>query len=324
MQPQDVRNLIHSPAELSTSFVAWAKHNIIDPGIPFGVPAIDKRVIPMRPGDLIGFVARPGNGKSSVMALLARQHARRLREQGRKDEVVVYCTWESSAEELENMFQADAEYSASDIAWGRADLETIKRKAVGRASLPIWVFGHGISRAGQKTARMTPEIVLEAIESMREDYGVRPALMLFDYLQLIPVDAAKDRVSQVTEAPIRIKEVALRTGAPAIIGVQAGRAVDQRRAKIPEMADCQWGSSIEQAVDKLFALWRPIITEEPGELIDIGSHTYKIDEHLLVLRMLKQRGDRGRYTWAMYFDPANMKLAEMKTEIGPAKEGFAW
>lgn len=315
-QSQEIRNLIHNPAQLGTAFVQWAEHNATNPGIPFGVQAIDKKVIPMRPGDLVGFVARPGNGKSSMMAYLARQHAKRLKDQGQHmDKAIVYCTWESSVEELENMFQADETYSASDIAWGRADLDAIRRKSVSRASLPIWVLGHGISRAGSKMARMTPEIVLAAIESMEQDYGVKPALILFDYLQLIPVENARDRVAQVIEAPIRIKEVAMRIGVPAVIGVQAGRDVDGRRAKIPEMADCQWGSSIEQAADKLFALWRPAVTEDLGELMDVGENTYRVTENLLIIKMLKQRGDHGRHTWAMYFDPAKMQLAEMERRI---------
>jgi len=33
----------------------------------------------------------------------------------------------------------------------------------------------------------------------------------------------------------------------------------------------------------------------------------------LIMRMLKQRFDRGRYTWAMYFNPALLRLAEMET-----------
>lgn len=311
---QEIRNLIHTPAELSTAFVQWAERIRATKGIPLGVPNLDKYIIPMRPGDLVGFVGRPGSGKSSLMAYLARQEAERIIQRGaQRREAVIYATWETSVEELENMFQADSECSATDIAWGRADMDRIKRKAIKRANLPIWVFGHGISRAGQRMARMTPEVVLNAVESMYQDFSIKPTLMLFDYLQLVPVQNARDRVQQVTEVPIRIKEVALRIGAPAIVGIQAGRSVDQKNIKIPEMADCQWGSSAEQVADKLFALWRPATSEAPGSIIEVNDVSYEVSETLLILRLLKQRGGQGRHTWAMYFQPQYMRLALLET-----------
>jgi len=315
----DFRVLVHTPAELATEYVAWAERIQRDPGIPFGVQAIDQRVIPMRPGDLVSIIARPGHGKTSLLAYFAREHAKRIIANGAAEhEAVVYVTWEQSAEELEAFFQADGEHSISDIAWGRADLDVIKRQAVKRANVPIWVIGHGIGRANKRAPRMTPEAVLSAIETMEEDFNVEPVLMLFDYMQLIPVPGVRDRIQQVTEVPICIKELALRIGTPAIVGVQARRDVDDRREKIPQLRDAQWASSIEQTSDKVFGLWRPCQTEEPGTTLSImgtpGVHT--VNDRLLIIRMLKQRGEQGRHTWAMHFDPAYLRLAELETRQG--------
>jgi len=306
------RSLVHTPAELASEYIEWAEHIRSDPGIPFGVPSIDKHVIPMRAGDLISIIARPSMGKTSLMAYFAREQARRIIAAGNIDsQAVVYVTWEQSAEELEAFFQADSKHSLSDIAWGRADIDALKRKAMGRAGLPIWVIGHGIGRAGQKAPRMTPDVVLGAIETMKADFGIMPSLMLFDYMQMIPVGRARDRVQQVTEIPIRIKELALRIGAPAIVGVQASRAVDEREAKIPEMRDAQWASSIEQTSDKVFGIWRPYQTEPLGESVEVGNEFYEVNERLLIIRMLKQRGDKGRFTWAMHFEPEFLRLGEL-------------
>ena len=152
---------------------------------------------------------------------------------------------------------------------------------------------------------MTPDVVLEAIESMRDDFGVRPTLLLFDYLQLVPIPHASERVQQVTEAPIRIKEVALRVGAPAVAGVQASRDVDNRAEKLAEIRDAQWASSIEQTADKVFSLWRPARTEAIGKYIESeNGHRYEVTETLMLIRMLKKRMDRARFNWAMYFNPA--------------------
>ena len=303
----DYRALVHTPAELATEHVAWAERIKTEDGIRFGIPDIDKKVIPMRAGDEIAIIARPGMGKTSIMAYLARETAKKLP----LGQAVVYVTWEQSAEELEAFFQADGQFSISDIAWGRADLDEVKKRAVKRAGLPIWVIGHGIGRAGQKMPRMTPEVVLGAIESMQEDYGVTPALMLFDYMQLVPVEQARDRIQQVTEVPILIKELALRVGAPAVVGVQARREVDDRDIKLPELRDAQWASSIEQTCDKVFALWRPFQTEIAGSRVQVGNDFFIVNESLMIFRMLKQRGDAGRYTWGMHFDPAYLRLGTL-------------
>lgn len=314
MADKDYRIFVHSPADLARECLDWAERARSDPGIPFGIPAIDKVVIPMKPGELISIIARPGHGKTSLMAYLARAEAKRLQATGDNSQVVVYVTWEQSAEELETMFQASKDYSVSDIAWGRANLEAMKRHAVKRAAMPIWVIGHGIGRAGQKMPRMTVDVVLGAIETMKADYGVTPRLMLFDYMQLVPVARARDRIQQVTEAPIRIKELALRIGAPAVVGVQASREVDRRDEKIPRMDDAQWSSAIEQTSDKVFGLWRPCQTEPPNSPpVLLGDREFEINERLLIMRLLKQRGDQGRHTWALYFAPEYLKLAELET-----------
>ena len=308
------RVLIHSPADLASEYLAWAEHIKTTPGIPFGVKAVDEKVIPMRPGQLVSVISRPGHGKTSLLAYLAREEAKRIQQRNSAEQqAVVYVTSEQSAEELEAFFQTDGQYSISDIAWGRVDLDVIKRQSVKRASVPVWVIGHGIGRAGQKAPQMTPEVVLEAIETMQQDFGVKPVLMLFDYMQLVPVPHFRDRVQRVTEVPILIKQLALRIGVPAVVGVQASRKVDERTVKIPEINDAQWASSIEQTSDKVFGLWRPCQTEELGTQIELyDGRRFEVTERLFLMRMLKQRGDMGRWTWALHFQMEYLKLCELE------------
>lgn len=318
----NVRGLIHTPAELASEYVQWAEYIQSNTGISFGIPAIDKCVIPMRAGELISIIGRPGHGKSSLLAYFARQHAKQIQARGETDHrAVIYVTWEQSAEEISAFFIADGQYSISDIAWGRVNIDLVKQQAVKQGQVPIWVIGHGISRTDQKVPRMTLKIILNAIEAMEADFQVKPSLLLFDYMQLIPVERARDRIQQVSEVPPLIKELALRVGAPAIVGVQARREVDDRKIKIPSLRDAQWASSIEQTSDKAFGLWRPWQSEPPGcPPIRLDGREYDVNEKLLVIQMLKQRGDVGRRTWAMYFDPAYLKLAELEMRNMAQKE----
>lgn len=309
--------LLNTPGQIAQQYGQWYRKILDNPGVPWGIPSIDNKVIPARPGDLIGLAARPGNGKSSLMAYLARAESKRILGRTEKDpknnEVVVYITWESSAEEIETFFMSDGEFSASDVSWGRVPYEAVARKLAKRASIPIWIIGHSIERAGQPMPRMTLPSVLNCIEHMERDYGKRPTLLLFDYLQLIPVQGAADRVSQVLESPPLIKELAQRVGVPAVCGVQASREVDTLKVKIPQKHHMQWGSSVEQAADKLFGLWRPWTTEQPDdEPIEIAPGQFApIKPDLLVMQMLKQRGDDGRFTWGLHFAPQYLRLEEL-------------
>lgn len=316
----DVRLLVHTPADLATAYVQFAEQIQADPGIPLGIPGTEEAVIPLRAGNLIVIIGRPGHGKSSLMAYIAKVEADRIQARGMADrECVVYVTWEQSAEELEAFFQSGQLYSVSDLAWGRVDLEVIRRQSVERAGVPIWVIGHGIGRAGQKMPRMFPDVVMNALESMQEDYGVKPTLIVFDYMQLIPIREARERVEQVTEAPVRIKELANRIGTVALVGAQARQEIDDRHDKLPGLRDAQWASAIGQTADKAFGLWRPALTEEEGAIIKLEGKSYEVTENLLLFRMLKQRFEQGRHTWALYFDPAYLRLAELEMrELGYA------
>jgi len=315
----DVRVLIHTPADLAVEHLEWAKRNRTSPGVPWGIRGIDAKVIPMRAGDLVAMIGRPGHGKSTIMAYFARAESKRIAQRGTQDkECVVYVTWESSAEEIENFFAADDKFSASDIAWGKADPEYLTAKAARRAAMPIWVIGHGIGRAKPGTPRMTVDAVYQAIESMEQDYGVKPSLVLLDYIQIIPVERAAERTEQVSEAVIRAKELAQRIGVPIVAGVQARRDVDLYKTPIPEKSDAQWSSGIEQAVDKLFGLWRPSLSPnfEEGSLIEIEGvpSSVVVTQNLMIVRLLKQRFEDGRATWALHFAPQYLRLCELELQ----------
>ena len=99
--------LYHTPAELQKGYRQYA-HAIQDfPGFTFGLETLDEYVTPFAPGTISGFIGRPGDAKTSLMLSLARMQAKRCKE----DEVVVYVSWEESAEEIMAMLYSGAEYN---------------------------------------------------------------------------------------------------------------------------------------------------------------------------------------------------------------------
>jgi replicative DNA helicase len=309
------RWFLHTPAESSTSYVEWAEQRSREPGITWGC-VLDKHLIPLHPGDLVALVSRPGHGKSSLMAYMARREAKNIQARGMAEkEAAVYVSWEQSVEELEAFFQSGDTYTSTDMAWGRVDLEVVRKQAIKRPALPVWMMGYSIKDANEERPPMTVDMVYQAIRDMYHEFGVRPTLICLDYLQIIPIPgkhADKERVAKVTEATIRAKHLAMEVGCPILAGVQASRDVDGRRNKIPAMSDAQWSSAIEQTADKQLALWRPIRTEDPDEVqqVRIGGVEYDITGSLFVVKLLKQRFDSGTGVWAVNFVPQTLEMGD--------------
>lgn len=311
------RFFLHTPGDLAQSYVNWAEKLQSEPGITYGCD-MDNSVIPLHPGDVMAVIARPGHGKSSWMAYMAKKTAQDIVARKAENEVVVYVTWEQTVEEIEAFFQSGADYSSSDMAWGKVPMDTIRKKAIKRGNLPIWTMGESKRHEGIDRPKMTVNYVYAAIESLQQDYNVKPVLVCMDYVQVMPTDPNKDKTGQVSDAINNAKQLAMRAGVPILIGVQAGRQVDTYKNPIPTMMDAQWSSAIEQVCDKIIAVWRPIKTHPPDDnpTIPINSIEYTNNNELFVIKLLKQRFDAGYGLWAVSFKPHLLELVDYtKQEI---------
>jgi replicative DNA helicase len=309
----DFRTLIHTPQDCGLEFIEYHRDVMSLAGVTTGIGKVDDAMIPMKPGDVIGVIARPGHGKSTFMAYLTRKIARDLLEQGRENESAVYISYEQSIEEIEAYFQLPAgdEYNLTDISRGRIGIDTLIKNGAKRAELPVWMLGNSITRR-KTTPRMTFDKVIESLEYMEREWKQKPAIICLDYVQIIPIEKSAERVQQVTEAIMQTKELAKRFGCPILVGVQARRDVDEKKNKLPGAGDCQWASAIEQVSDKLFSLWRPILTEEEGAVVGkLNGSNVLATPTLLVAKLLKQRFGPAGQVFNLYFAPEYLRLEEM-------------
>lgn len=309
----DFRTLIHTPNDCGHEFIEYHRDVMGLAGIETGLASVDKVMIPMKPGDVIGVIARPGHGKSTLMAYLTRKIARDLLRQNRENESAVYISYEQSIEEIEAYFQLpdELDYNLTDISRGRIAIDTLIKNSTGRADLPVWMLGNSITRR-KVTPRMTFDKVVESLNYMEREWNQKPALIAIDYVQIIPIEKSAERVTQVTEAIMSTKELAKRFGCPILIGVQARREVDERKSKLPTAGDCQWASAIEQVADKLFSLWRPILTEEEGAIVGkLNGSPVLATPTLLVAKLIKQRFGPAGHVFNLYFAPEYLRLEEM-------------
>lgn len=311
---------IHSPAQSTNRFVQWAEWLQTAPKIDYGC-ILDKYIIPLHPGEVMPVLARPGHGKSSFMAYLAKRTAKKIVERGEDaSKCVLYFSWEQPVEEIEAFFQSGDSYSSTDLAWGRVDLEAVKRQAIKRPSLPVWLGGRSIANAAKKQPEMTIDQIYEGIREMKYSHGYDPILICFDYLQIIPVQGVRDRAQEVAEACYQAKQFAMSVGVPIVVGVQAKRDVDNRSDPMPTLADAQWSSALEQVADKQISLFRPIKMMDKGEKFNIGDKEYTVDEYLLVVKLLKQRFDSGAGKWPLHFKPQTLEVKDYHTH--PLNDGL--
>ena len=301
---------LHPPAQSTTRYVQWYEKLLNTPGIDYGC-ILDKRIIPLHPGDLMAVVARPGHGKSSFMAYMAKRTASRIVESKQENKCIVYVSWEQPIEELEAFFQSGINYNSTDLAWGRVPLDLVKEHSIKRINLPIWMIGYSIGDADQKKPPMTIDLVYETIRVIKYEYGLEPELVLLDYLQIIPITGKRvERVEQVTEATINSKHLAKELGVGIIAGVQASRQADKHKESPPTMDEAQWSSAIEQTADKQISLLKASKALELGSYIDVGGSEYQVDDGLLIIKLLKQRFDSGTGIWPVHFEPQTLTIRD--------------
>jgi len=312
----DPRLFFFSPEELSSLSVSYFDYITAHPGMKWDVGGLDRSLLPWRLGTVIGLIARPGHGKTTLAVAKARITAQQIVREGRQDkECVLYVSLDQAVEELETLFLAGDGFSATEFMETTLSRDLVVSRAMQRPRLPVYLMGRSVLRK-RRTPRFTIERIYEGISAMHSSFGVVPRLVIVDYIQIVPVQHAKERSEQVSEAIVRGGELALAVPTCILFNAQASRAVDSREDPIPTMADCQHSSALEQESDVLLAVNRPWLNakenrdyEHPRPFTLRGQH-YNITPDLFLLRVEKQRFKKANVTLALRLSPEFVELAD--------------
>lgn len=306
-------SLIYTPAEVAKNWIDYAEYVKQTPGLTFGVRRLDETILPLRRGKILGILARPGHGKSTLAVFLARKEAQEIAAEGRK-ESVFYVTLDQPVEEIDTLVNSDTGVTVSDIAWGRANLDVMKERALKRVRLPLYYVGKS-AYENRRTKPFTFRNIYAEIKAETERSGKQTSMIVLDYIQKFHVGEKERRQDEVTEAIFAARELALDLQCKMIVCVQAARAVDTESEKIPRAHHCQHASAIEQEADALLGLWRPIKTETTKDVVvSIGGErrTIPITPELMMLRLDKQRMENAGINYAVWLDPKLVHLAELE------------
>lgn len=294
------------------------KENNKNLGLRIGVKEVDEFLMPLTPSDMVAILARPSNGKTSLMIHYAIQAARSVmndRANGlTKFAPPLYVTAETPTEELS--LKVLSNFSHLDSRFIRAgndslDWNQIKSDAVTMyQEVPILYAGHSV--INPRRGLMTVEAIEQAVYEICEKAGLPPRLILVDYLQRIASPGNSDRRLGLSEVVERLKDLHMSVGCPILFGSQAKREVDDRGFPVPQAGDGKETGSIEETADVVLSLMRPSKYWPSGTEIPKTNPTRIVNENLFFLNVLKQRNGLSDHGFWLNFDMAITELSEME------------
>lgn len=274
-------------------------------GVSFGLAGPDGVVNPLRPGELVVVLGRPSHYKTGLMQWWARSLATSLRGSGRG---VAYCTTEMAIEELGIYDLSNlANLDAREVSRGRVsdeELAEIRRASMDRATIPLWLLGHSLSTR-KKRVRISVYTIEKALFWIEDHAEFTAEAVFLDYLNLMQSDRRggyESRRTDISEIVQCCKDMALFMGAPVVLAAQARREVDDRDWQMPTIRDGMESAAIEQYADKVLAVWMPHVSGKEGQVRAPSGQVWEVDEHLLLLALLKQKNGPSRGLWPLYVD----------------------
>lgn len=212
-------------------------------GVPSGFKVVDNLFGGFQPSDMIILAARPSVGKTALALDIAR-HASVVA----KKKVAFFSLEMSDTQLMDRMLGMQARVPFWDLRMGKLKDESFERlaDAMGQlAEADIFIDdkpGQSVMEIRTKTRRLQLE------------HGVD--LVLVDYLQLMHSRRLENRVQEVSEISLAMKNLARELKIPVIVLSQLNRAVESRADRIPQLSDLRDSGSIEQDADIVMFLSR--------------------------------------------------------------------
>jgi replicative DNA helicase len=328
----DYSGLVFTPLEASNAAEEYIENIKANDGdvMPLYIPKLEyneennKGFLPVKRGELITVLGRPGSGKTGFMFHWARRRAQDLKIQN-SDKVVLYWSMEQLIEELRLFNVAGEDHiSASKMAMGKmADTEWDRavKSLRGLHTTPLWFAGKSLKRRKQKIQLDENSLrgTLASIEKWQGETIKQEIDSVFiDYLQRFRSNG-RDWVQFYGDLTNGLKDMAGDFATRFVVGVQARREVDAKAIQIPGMEDGQWTSSIEQQSDGMLSVVRPSRYRKDGEDFD---GTIVKGYRQMVIKVLKRKlGPEGQATW-VNFEPEYNKLDDMDVETIQLAGGY--
>lgn len=205
-----------------------------EPGIPMGIPDLDNLTGGMRPGQMIVIAGRPGHGKTTLGAQVARNTSN-------SGVPTAFFSLEMPIQELgQRNAAAETGVAFTDIRDKKVDskgLEQLARYADAQENRPLFVDDNADQSVG--------EITLKTRKLIRE-YGVK--VVVVDYLQLVKPDGGGtgNKTQDIADVSDGLRKMARKLGITVIALAQLNRGVASREDSKPKITDLRQSGEIEE------------------------------------------------------------------------------
>lgn len=212
-------------------------------GVPTGFKVLDSVLGGLQPSDLIILAARPSVGKTA-MALDIARHASVVE----KKKVAFFSLEMSDTQLMDRLLGMQARVSFWDLRMGKLNDE-----AFGRVADAMGQFAEADLFIDDTPGQGVTEIRAKA-RRLKSEHGVD--LVIVDYLQLMHSRNLENRVQEISEVSMGMKNMARELETPVVVLSQLSRAVENRADRIPQLSDLRESGSIEQDADIVVFLHR--------------------------------------------------------------------
>lgn len=228
-------------------------------GVPTGFKDLDNTLAGLQKSNLVILAARPGVGKTSLALNIAQDVAVNQKRP------VGFFSLEMSKEELvDRLLIAQADIDAWKLKTGKLSEEDFTKlsNAMGElAEAPLYI---------DDTPALSILEMRTKARRLQVEYGVD--LIIVDYLQLARSRNLENRVQEISEVSMGLKNLAREIKVPVLALSQLSRAIEQRGTKKPQLSDLRESGGIEQDADVVMFLWRENDDDLENFALDIAKH----------------------------------------------------
>jgi replicative DNA helicase len=212
-------------------------------GIRTGLQLLDGMLGGFQQSDLIILASRPSVGKTALALDIARYAATR-----EKKNVGFFSLEMSNMQLMDRLLAMQVNANLWDLRMGKLPDEAFERLADAMGVLSesgLFIDdtpGLHIMEMRTKARRMMAEHKLD--------------LVVVDYLQLMQGRTRENRVQEVSEISMFLKNLARELDIPVLALSQLSRAVEARTSRIPQLSDLRESGSLEQDADVVMFIHR--------------------------------------------------------------------
>ncbi len=288
-------------------------------------PAVKDYFAPLLPWEICAVQAQTSNGKTMFVNNWERQIVAQLKKQER-DEVIIHVSLEESIEAMAFQdYGRVLKVSPAKFARGEfTDWAKMQWAMTQIDGVPIWRIGDSAATptAPELTLSNIYRSIRELVEGRITGEKWKPAVVIVDYLQALPIDLEVKKRSrddqrrlQVASDVFRLREMTTHLKCPIIVPVQAKQDLTGANLpyQIPGIFDGLETSTIATRFDRIMSLWLPKMSAPVGSTLSNkdGSTIIRIKEDQCFMKVNKQRGGlpsgrvwefRVDYNTGEYFD----------------------